>query len=410
MPVPRAVPTIRAMTQPLEGLRVLELGTFVSAPFTGKLFAGYGAEVIKVEPPGGDFARAHGPFKDGVPNAETSALFLYLNTRKRSVVLDLRTPYGRDAFIALAATADVVIENFRPADLRALGITYEALRAVNPRITLVSITAYGQDGPYANFRANNLTGMAMGGQMYITGTPEGGPLKNGGYQADYQGGLNAFSAATLAVLAAERDGEGQHVDVSVQQCMAPILEAGIPYYSYMGRFAPIRRGNFMASTIGIYPCTDGYVGVHVMPRNWPPFLKAIGREDMQTDPRFATGADRLAHADELMTELATTLAKEQKRDLYRRAGESRAPIAFVHTMKDVIESPQLNARGILTRIDHPVAGEAAYFGPPWWMGPDGWQTGRAPLLGEHTGEVLGELAGLSAAEAARVTADVGASR
>ncbi len=392
------------MTQPLDGLRVLELGTFVSAPFCGKLFAGYGAEVIKVEPPGGDIARAHGPFKDGVPNAETSALFLYLNTGKKSVVVDLRTPYGRDAFLALAATADVVIENFRPADLRAMGVTYEALRAVNPRITLVSITAYGQDGPYADFRSNNLTGMAMGGQMYITGTPEGGPLKNAGYQADYQGGLNAFSAATLAVLAAERDAEGQHVDVSVQQCMSPILEAGIPFYSYMGRFSPIRRGNFMASTIGIYPCTDGYVGVHVMPRNWPPFLKAIGRPDMLTDPRFATGADRLLNADDLMAELYATLAGESKRDLYRRAGENRAPIAFVHTIKEVIESPQLNARGILTRIDHPVAGEATYYGPPWWMGPGGWSTGRAPLLGEHTEEVLRDSAGLDDAVISRASA------
>ena len=229
------------MPQPLDGLRVLELGTFVSAPYTGKLFAGYGAEVIKVEPPGGDIARAHGPFKEGVPHPETSSLYLYLNTGKRSVELDLATPAGHDAFMRLAAKADVVIENFRPADLRALGITYERLRSVNPRINLVSITSYGQDGPYADYHGNNLTAFAMGGQMYITGTQDGGPVKNGGYQADYQGGLNGFSAATLAVLAAERDGAGQHVDVSIQECMAPILEAGIPYYSYLGRWAPGRR-------------------------------------------------------------------------------------------------------------------------------------------------------------------------
>jgi crotonobetainyl-CoA:carnitine CoA-transferase CaiB-like acyl-CoA transferase len=395
------------MSPPLAGLRVLEIGTFVSAPFCGKLFAGYGAEVIKVEPPGGDIARAHGPFKGGVPNRETSALFLYLNTGKKSVTLDLRTAPGRDALLRLATTADVVIENYRPADLAALGLSYAELRTVNPRLTLVSITAYGQDGPYADYRSNNLAAFAMGGQMYITGTPEGGPLKNGGYQADYQGGLNAFSAATLAVLAAERDAEGQHVDVSVQQCMAPILEAGIPYYSYMGRWSPVRRGNFMASTIGIYPCSDGYVGVHVMPRNWEPFLNAIGREDMRSDPRFATGAARLQHADDLMAELYITLAPVLKRELYQRAGEKRAPIAFVHTMKDVLESPQLNARGILTRIDHPVAGEAVYFGPPWWMGPGGWLTGRAPLLGEHTREVLAE-AGLPAAEIARAAGDAGA--
>jgi len=394
------------MPQPLSGLRVLELGTFVSAPFCGKLFAGYGAEVIKVEPPGGDIARAHGPFKDGKPNPETSALFLYLNTGKRSVVLDPRTPAGLDALLRLAAKCDVVIENFRPADLRALGITYERLREVNPRVTLVSITAFGQDGPYADYRFNNLVAFAMGGQMFITGTPDGGPLKNGGYQADYQGGLNGFSAATVALLAAERDGVGQHVDVSVQQCMAPILEASIPYYSYLGRWSGVRRGNHMASFIGIYPCQDGHLGVHIMPRNWKPFTEAIERPDLLNDPRFATQADRTAHNDELMAELYAWAAGQRKREIYERAGNMRAPISFVHTMADLVESPQLNARGYLQRIDHPVAGEATYPGPPWWMGPDGWSAGRAPLLGEHTEEVLRDLAGLSAAEVERVRKEV----
>jgi crotonobetainyl-CoA:carnitine CoA-transferase CaiB-like acyl-CoA transferase len=392
------------MPQPLQGLRVLELGTFVSAPYCGKLFAGYGAEVIKVEPPGGDIARAHGPFKDGIPNPETSALFLYLNTGKQSVELDLRTPEGNAAFYRLAASCDVVIENFRPADLRALGVTYDRLKGVNPRINLVSITAFGQDGPYSDYRFNNLVAFAMGGQMFITGTPDGGPVKNGGYQADYQGGLNGFSAATLAVLAAERDGVGQHVDISVQQCMAPILEANIPYYSYMGRWSPQRRGNHMASYIGIYPCADGYVGVHVMPRNWKPFTEAIGRPDLLDDPRFATGALRTANNDDLMGELYAWAAGVNKREIYARAGAMRAPIAFVHTMKDILESPQNIARGTLTKLDHPVAGEATYFGPPWWVGPDGWRTERAPLLGEHTGQALRDVAGMSAPEIARVHA------
>ncbi len=380
---------------------MLELGTFVSAPFCGKLFAGYGAEVIKVEPTGGDIARAHGPFKDGIPHPETSALFLYLNTGKRSVELDLRRPAGRDAFLGLAAKCDVLVENFRPADLRALGITYAALRAVNPRLTLVSITPFGQDGPYADYRANNLTAFAMGGQMHMTGAQDGGPLKNGGYQADYQGGLNGFSAAMLAVLAAERDGEGQHVDVSVQHCMAPILEASIPYYSYMGRWAGIRRGNHMSSFIGIYPCSNGHLGVHVMPRNWKPFTDCIGRPDLFDDPRFVTQALRAAHNDDLMAELYAWAATEEKHEVYRRAGAMRAPITFVHTMEDLLESPQLAARGFIQRIEHPVAGEAAYPGPPWWMGPDGgWSAGRAPLLGEHTEETLRGVAGMSPKEVA----------
>ena len=390
------------MSYALDGLRVLEIGTFVSAPYCGKLFAGYGADVIKIEPPGGDIARAHGPFKDETPHPETSALFLYLNTGKRSVELDIRTPAGREAFLKLVAQSDVVIENFRPADMRALGLTYEVLRAVNPRVVLVSITAFGQDGPYADYRSNNLVAFAMGGQMFITGTQDEGPLKNGGYQADYQGGLNGFSAAMLAVLAQERDGEGQHVDVSVQQCMAGFLEAGVPNYAYTGRWSPFRRGNHMASFIGIYPCLDGYLGIHVMARNWKPFAETIGRPDLLTDPRFATQAARVANNDDLLAEMYGWASGVSKREVYAAAGPGRAPIAFVHTMEDLLDSPQLRARNFITRIDHPVAGEASYAGPPWWMGPDGWRHGRAPLLGEHTHDVLREVAGLSGTEVVAV--------
>ncbi|MXY88573.1 MAG: CoA transferase [Dehalococcoidia bacterium] len=382
------------MPLPLEGVRVLEVGTFVSAPYCGRLFAGYGAEVIKIEPPGGDIARAHGPFKDGEPNPETSALFLYLNTSKRSVELDLGTQAGRDALLRLAADADVLIENYRPGDARALGLDHERLRTVNPRLVVVSITAYGQDGPYAEYHSNNLIAFAMGGQMFLTGDPDKSPVKNGGYQADYQGGLNAFSAANLALLAAERDGEGQHVDISVQHCMAPILEAGIPFYAYNGLWLGQRRGNLMSSSMAIYPCLDGQVGVHVMARNWPNFAEATGHAEWLEDERYATAESRRAHDDELMAELITWAASLGKKEAYALGGEYRAPITFIHTMEDLLDSPQLAARGFLRRIEHPVAGEASYPGPPWWMGPDAWRDGPAPLLGEHTGEVLAG-AGLS---------------
>ncbi len=390
------------MPLPLEGIRVLEVGTFVSAPYCGRLFAGYGAEVIKIEPPGGDLARAHGPFRDGEPNPETSALFLYLNTNKQSVELDLASQAGRDALLRLAADADVIIENFRPGDARALGLEYERLRAANPRLVLVSITAYGQEGPYAEYRSNNLIAFAMGGQMFITGDPDREPVKNGGYQADYQGGLNAFSAANLALLAAERDGEGQHVDISVQHCMGPILEAGIPFYSYNGMWLGQRRGNLMSSFMGVYPCLDGQVGVHVMARNFPPFARATGHPEWLEDERFATAESRREHDDVLMAEVIAWAAGVTKKEAYALGGEHRAPITFIHTMKDLLESPQLASRGYLRRIDHPVAGEATYPGPPWWMGPDAWRDGPAPLLGEHTAAVLGE-AGLSAAEVAAAT-------
>ncbi len=382
----------------LDGVRVLEIGTFVSAPYCGKLFAGYGAEVIKVEPPGGDIARAHGPFPGGRAGPEASALFLYLNTGKKSLELDITSPSGRDAFLRLVEKSDVIIENYRPVDLRAQGLSWDVIRETNRKAVMVSITAYGQDGPYSGYLSNNLTAMAMGGHMWVTGTEDGGPLKNAGYQADYQGGLNGFSAGMLALLAAERDGEGQQVDVAQMQCMAPILEAGIPFYSYMGRWDGVRRGNHQAPFIGIYPCIDGHVGIHVMASNWRPFCEAIDRPDLIDDPRFASQADRVLNGDELMAEFYGWAATVKKKEIYAKAGPLRAPLSYVHTMEDLIDSPQLKARGSIRRIDHPVAGEGAYAGPPWWLGPDGWVEGRAPLLGEHTDEVLA-LAGLDGAAA-----------
>jgi formyl-CoA transferase len=163
----------------------------------------------------------------------------------------------------------------------------------------------------------------------------------------------------------------------------------------------------MASYIGIYPCLDGHVGIHVMARNWKPFLEAIEREDLFDDPRFRTHDDRTAHNDELMAEMYGWAAGVRKKEIYHRAGKMRAPIAFVHTMADLIESPQLNARGFLQRIDHPVAGEGVYAGPPWWMGPSGWTSGRAPLLGEHAEEILRDVTGLSADEFRRAITGAG---
>jgi formyl-CoA transferase len=162
----------------------------------------------------------------------------------------------------------------------------------------------------------------------------------------------------------------------------------------------------MASFVGIYPCADGYLGVHVMARNWKPFVNAIGHPEWEEDPRFNTQANRMQNNDDLMAELYAWAATENKRDVYERAGRMRAPISYVHTMQDIVESPQLQARGFLTRIDHPVAGGGVYVGPPWWMGPDGWRHGRAPLLGEHTRDVLTSVAGLSNVELGRALAGV----
>ena len=370
---------------PLTGIRVLEVGERVSAPFAAKLLADYGAEVIKVEPPAGDPARRHGPFPGDLPHPERSALFLYLNTNKQSIVLDLGRPADQGRCRRLAADADLVIENFPPGTLAGWGLGYEALAAANPRLVMVSLTPFGQDGPYARYTATNLTAFAMGGQMAMTGEPDREPLKNAGYQADYQLGLNGFAAAAIALCGAQFYGLGQHVDVSAVECMTSVLEASLCTYAYTGRYFGARRGNVLSSAIAIYPCTDGHLGVHAMPRNLPFLFDLMGMPELLTDERFRTPAARLQHNDELLALFIGWAAEQRRKDVYARAGRMRAPVAYVHSLQDLKDSPQLAARGFWHEVDHPATGPLTYPGPPFRMSDSPWRAGRAPLLGEHNG-------------------------
>ncbi len=379
---------------PLAGIRVLEVGGGVSGPFAAKLLADYGADVLKVEPPKGDHARRHGPFPDDTPHPERSALFLYLNTNKRGIVLDLEQPDGRATFRRLAADADVLIENLPPGTLTGWGLSHATLATDNPRLVTVSLTPFGQDGPYAGHAATNLTVFATGGQMAMTGDPDREPLKNAGYQAEYQLGLNGFSAAAIALVGARAGGRGQHVDVSAQECMVSVLEGSLNTHAYTGRFLGSRRGNTMSAAIAIYECADGYLGVHAMPRNLPFLLDLMGLSELLEDERFRTPAARLEHNDDLLAVFMGWAAGQHKRDVYERAGHQRAPVAYVHGLQDLRESPQLAARGYWTEIDHPETGPLVYPGAPFRMSDSPWRGGRSPLLGEHgmgDGEWLSEL-------------------
>ena len=376
---------------PLAGIVVLDLSTGIGGPFCSKLLADYGADVIKVEPPGGDPARHLGPFPDDTPHRERSAAFLYLNTNKRSVALDLAQTDGRDTFLRLVERADVVVENFAPGSMAALGLGWEELRACRPSLVLTSVTPFGQDGPYAGYRATNLTAYAMGGQMALTGDPDREPLKAGGYQAEYQAGLNAFAATGIALFAALLDGRGEHLDIGAMQCMASVLEAAVPFWAYLGRPGVGRRGNVMSALIGLYPCADGYLGIHAMPRNWGPLAETMGMPHLATDERYSTQRARLDHNDELVATLYAWAAEQRTKEVYARAGTMRGPIAYVHTLEDLLASPQLRVRRFFGEVEHPLAGRLTYRGGPFSMSDSPWRAGRAPLLGEHTQVVLADL-------------------
>ncbi|MGH2603872.1 MAG: CoA transferase, partial [Dehalococcoidia bacterium] len=325
------------------------------------------------------------------PDPERSAAFLYLNTNKQSIVLDLEQPADRDILLRLIDSADALIESFPPGHLAALGLGWETLHERRPSLVLTSVTPFGQDGPYAGYKATNLTAYALGGQMAMTGDPDREPLKAGGEQAEYQAGLNAFAATAISLVAALQSGKGDHVDVGAMQCMASVLEASVPLYAYLGLQTGARRGNVMSSLIGIYPCADGYLGVHAMPRNWAPLAEVMEMPHLATDERYATQRARMQHNDELVATLYAWAADQTKKEVYARAGTMRGPIAYVHTLEDLLDSPHLHARGYFHQIDHPTAGRLTYPGAPFSMTDSPWRAGRAPLLDEHREVILADL-------------------
>ena len=394
------------MTTPLAGTRILDLTSGVSGPWCTKLLADCGADVIKIEQPRtGDESRGHGRFPDGTPHREKSALFLWLNTGKRSITLDVATPTGRALALRLAATCDAVVTDYRPSESRRLGLSHEDFAAVNPRIVTTSITAFGQSGPYADWLATNLTSYAAGGQHYLTGDADREPLQNGGYQALYQAGTWAFGATLAALWNARDAGIGQQAEICGQEVMAAILEIYLPDYAYRKSEAlTTRRGNFSSATVGIYPAIDGYIGIHTMPKNWPQLIKAMDAEWMATDERFVDNRARLRNDDELMAQMFIFAAGVTRKEAYERGGQHRAPISPVNTVADLLESKHLAERNFFREIEHPAAGSMHYPVPGARMPATPPELRPAPLLGQHNAGVFGDLLNLTPRDLAKLSA------
>ena len=228
----------------LSVLRVLDLSEGVAGAYCSKLLAGFGADVIKVEAPGGgDPLRRHGPFPADVPRREKGALFLYLNTGKKSITLDIAQRTGALLFRRLVEEAEVVVESFPPGHLAGLGLSYESLARIKPRLVMTSVTPFGQDGPYAGYKATNLTAFAAGGQMAVTSETGRKPLNNGGYQAEYQAGLHAFAATAVVAFSADATEVGQHIDVAAVECMATAQEPHVSSWVRQRRDVGQRRAN-----------------------------------------------------------------------------------------------------------------------------------------------------------------------
>jgi len=280
---------------PLDGVRVIDLTWYNAGPFCTRLLGDYGADVIKVEPPGGDPARTLPPFFKDEPGLERSGLFLFLNTNKRSVVLDLKSQEGRDRLQGLVRDADALVENFSPGTMERLGLGYETLRGLNPKLVMTSISNFGQDGPYRDWQGTDLTLYGMGGPMYASGEQAHEPLKVAGRQTSFYTGIVAALATTMALRAAEDSGEGEHVDVSIFETGTHSIDlrlARLMTYQFTGRYSGRPP---LASNIGggVVPCADGWYMLGAGPTRLDAIVRMIGKPELLDMPEYATLAARV---------------------------------------------------------------------------------------------------------------------
>jgi len=391
------------MAGALSSLKVVEIGELASAPYASKLMADMGAEVIKVERPGiGDHARVRGPFPGGQPHPEKSGLFLYLNTNKYGVTLDIARPEGFEILEKLVAQTDVLIHNVWPPDMDRAGLSFERLRKVNPRLVMTSITPFGLTGPYRNLRAEELTVWSAGGVCVLNGAgpdhPELPPLKTFGSQAGFQGGVHAAVATMGAVMAQLRDGEGQHVDVSCQEAIASQLELTFEYWPYMKLIAT-RLGKKPIQPLEAMQCKDGWIYVCcVEEHQWKAFVDLMGNPEWAGEEIFADRLKRGENWEALVIFLEEYVKEQTVLDLYKKAQARRIPFAPVSTMGDLLNSEHLRARGFFVEIAQPIAGAHKYPGAPLKYGTTPWEIRMpAPTLGQHNGEIFTQRLGLTAA-------------
>ena len=383
----------------LAGLKVLDLGQGISAPFCAKMFSDLGAQVIKVEPPCGDAARKMGPFPGDVPDSEKSGIFLALNTNKLGITLNLESETGREMLLQLAQQADLLVENFTPSYLPGLGLNFQTFQESNPNLVLTSVTPFGQTGPWANYLASNLVICNLSGHSRehpgpVEDLESQPPLQLAAHQAELIAGLAAATASILALNRRRVQGMGCHVDVSGMESLAVLLQTTLAEFSLnqmvKGRS---KREYGRQSLLALLPCRDGYVGISPRQQDqWERMVELMDRPNWASDPRFATRDSRLENWSDLEPLLAAWTRDLGKEDIYRRCQSVHIPSFPMNTAADLFQSSQFTARSFFTKADHPVAGKQSYPGWPFHLG-SGKQVelSPAPLLGQDNQEVLGEV-------------------
>jgi len=380
----------------LSDLRVVELAQGIAGPYCGKLFADLGASVIKVEPPEGDRSRRYGPFPNDTPDPEKSGLYLHLNTAKKSLTLDTSVKSGQVVLKKLLANIDVLIDD------ETSGID-DSIVSEFPNLVRVTVTPFGLTGPYAGYRGNSLTAMAMSTIMYGTGEPDREPLTTGGTPGDYIAGIHAWIGALAALEARARDGRGQRIDVAMSDAAACADEYNAAMYGFQGA---IRRRYYSRHIFGypmdILPCKDGYVVVVPGATGFPqrgmveagsvsPMALLMGDPELDKSEFFQSGQTRMTRWQEFDELIMPWLMENNAAEIVSLAQALRMPFAIVPTVQDLLDDPHLAERAFFQRIEHPEAGELTYAGSPFRMSETPAAIERAPTLGEHNEPLLGEL-------------------
>jgi len=392
---------------PLAGLTVIDFGQIFQGPYATFLLAKGGADVIKVEPPGGEPLR-----RRALPEKHATLPFAMLNQNKRAVTLNLKQARGRELLFEMVRRADVLLENFSPGTMDGLGVGWKVLREINPRLVYATGSGFGISGPDRDNLAMDLTIQAASGIMSVTGMPDGPPMKAGPTLVDYMGGIHLYAGILTALYERDRTGSvgeagGRLVEVAMQETVYPSLAASFEYYHRTGQ-PPPRTGNRQAglstAPYNVYACADGHAAIHIVTEgHWRNLLKTMGREELADDPRFKTNADRIAHMDEtdaLVSEWTRTLPKME---VFARAKANRVPCAPVRTAPEVMHDPHMHERGMLEHLDHPELGQIVVPTSPLRLhGLAKAPAGPSPRVGQHNAEIYGGWLGLSAAEIAEL--------
>ncbi len=378
------------MTTPLAGITVLDFGQIFQGPYATMLMAKAGADVIKIEPPGGEPLRRRVVALGG----DTTLPMAMLNANKRAVTLNLKSETGKDLLKQMVARADVLLENFSPGTLDGLGVGYDVLKEINPRLVYATGTGFGITGPDRDNLAMDFTIQAASGIMSVTGDPAGPPMKAGPTLVDFMGGIHLYAAVMTALLQRTATGQGQLVEVAMQEAVYPTMASSYDYHFRTGKVPP-RAGNRQAglasAPYNAFQTKDGWVAVHVVTEgHWQNLLRAMGRPDLLDDPRFNTNEARTANMDATEALVTAWTLGLNKMEVVAAAKRYKIPVAAVRNAVEAMNDPHMHERGMLERIDHPSLGEIIVPNSPLRLhGSDRVAPIPSPKLGQHNAEVYG---------------------